>query len=171
MTDLLTGLSNRFKLDETLQEEYRRHSRHGREDASFGVLLIDVDHFKAVNDTHGHQVGDAVLVGIAMTMAQSVREVDVLGRWGGEEFLVICREIRIVGAMALAEKLRLAVQAQPFDTVGHKTISVGVAVFHEGEQITDTLARADAALYRAKHSGRNCAVSGEAETPSLFDSL
>ena len=171
VTDLLTGLSNRLKLDETLQEEYRRHSRHGREDASFGVLLIDVDHFKAVNDTHGHQVGDAVLLGIARTMAHSVREVDVLGRWGGEEFLVICREIRIDGAMALAEKLRLAVQAQAFETVGHKTISVGAAVFHSGEQVTDTIARADAALYRAKHSGRNCVMSGEAETPSLFDSL
>ena len=164
-TDVLTGLHNRVKLDAVLQEEVSRHKRYskpGHQGPGFGVLLLDVDYFKSVNDTYGHQVGDDVLVGIGQTLARTVREVDVVGRWGGEEFLVICRETPIDGVMALAEKLRLAVQALAFETVGHKTISLGAAVFHAGELFTDTLARADAALYRAKHSGRNCAMSGEA---------
>ena len=122
----------------------------------------------AISEITVDQLAEKLAHGVRLV---DVREVDELGRWGGAEFLVICRESRIDGAMALAEKLRLAIQTHAFEVVGHKTISVGVAVFHAGELVTDTIARADSALYRAKHSGRNCVMSGEAETPSLFDAL
>jgi diguanylate cyclase (GGDEF)-like protein len=158
VTDQLTGLNNRLRLDQTLREERQRQARHG---TGFGVLMVDVDHFKAVNDSYGHPVGDQVLVGIARILLQHSRELDVVGRWGGEEFLVICRETNIEGAMALAEKLRQSVQAHVFEVVGRKTLSVGVAVYRPAENLTETLARADAALYRAKQGGRNRVESGE----------
>jgi len=158
VTDQLTGLHNRLRLDQALREERQRHSRHG---ASFGVLMVDVDHFKAVNDSYGHPVGDQVLIGIAGILQHNSREVDVVGRWGGEEFLVICRETGIDGAMALAEKLRQSVHAHVFEAVGRKSISIGVAVYRAAEGLTDILARADAALYRAKLGGRNRVESGE----------
>ena len=158
VTDQLTGLSNRLRLDQALREERQRHARHG---TGFSVLMVDVDHFKAVNDSYGHPVGDQVLVGIARILQHHSREVDVVGRWGGEEFLVICRETSTEGALALAEKLRQAVQAHQFEAVGRKSISVGVAMYRPGENLTETLSRADVALYRAKQGGRNRVESGE----------
>lgn len=158
VTDQLTGLNNRMRLDQALGEERLRNQRYA---SGFALLIIDVDHFKLVNDTFGHQVGDQVLVGIARTLLDSVRQIDMVGRWGGEEFLVICREADLDGARVLAEKLRLAVQAQVFPGVGQKTVSIGVTMFQPGDELNATLARADTALYRAKHEGRNrveCAV-------------
>lgn len=158
VTDQLTGLYNRLRLDRTLEEEHSRNMRYG---THFCVLLLDVDHFKLVNDTYGHQTGDQVLVGIAQILLDGVREVDVVGRWGGEEFLIICRETGIDGAMVLAEKLRAAIHAQNFPSVGHRTASFGVSTFRAGEVLTETIARADAALYRAKQNGRNRVENGE----------
>ncbi|MBC7918182.1 MAG: GGDEF domain-containing protein [Rhodoferax sp.] len=158
VTDQLTGLFNRLRLDHTLEEEHSRNMRYG---TSFCVLLLDIDQFKAVNDTYGHQTGDEVLVGIASTLQEGIREVDVAGRWGGEEFLIICRETALDGAMILAEKLRQAVQARVYDKVGQMSASFGVAMFRPGEVLTETIARADAALYRAKQAGRNRVENGE----------
>lgn len=152
VTDQLTGLYNRLRLDQTLEEERLRNLRYA---TAFSVLLLDVDHFKAVNDSYGHPTGDQVLIGIARVLQQSIREIDVVGRWGGEEFLVVCRETTLEGALVLAEKLRQAIQAQMFAQVGRKSVSLGVAVFRQGEALTETIARADAALYRAKEGGRN----------------
>ena len=158
VTDQLTGLYNRLRLDHTLEEEHSRNMRYG---ANFCVLLLDVDEFKAVNDTFGHQTGDEVLIGIAQTLQDGIREVDVAGRWGGEEFLIICRETALEGAMVLAEKLRLAIHTRAFDKVGKMSASFGVAQFRTGEVLTETIDRADAALYRAKQGGRNRVESGE----------
>lgn len=152
VTDQLTGLYNRLRLNQVIEEESLRGQRYA---SNFVLMMIDIDHFKLVNDTFGHQVGDLVLVGIANTLRDSVRQIDMVGRWGGEEFLVLCREADLEGALVLAEKLRSAVQAQVFPEVGHKTISVGVTAFHIDEELATLLARADAALYRAKHGGRN----------------
>lgn len=152
VTDQLTGLCNRMRLDQALGEERLRNQRYA---SGFALLIIDVDHFKLVNDSFGHPVGDQVLIGIARTLRDSVREIDVVGRWGGEEFLVICREADLDGALVLAEKLRAAVHAHVFPGVGQKSISIGVAMFQQGEELNTTLARADAALYRAKQEGRN----------------
>ena len=159
VTDQLTGLYNRLRLDQTLEEERLRHIRFA---TNFCLLLLDVDEFKSVNDTFGHQTGDQVLVGIARILQEGVREVDVVGRWGGEEFLVICRETGIEGALVLAEKLRQAIHAQVFSQVGKKSASFGVAAYRAGEALTETIARADGALYLAKQDGRNRVRSGEA---------
>lgn len=158
VTDQLTGLFNRLRLDHTLEEEHSRNMRYG---TSFCVLLLDIDQFKAVNDTYGHQTGDEVLVGIARTLQDVIREVDVAGRWGGEEFLIICRETALDGALVLAEKLRTAIHARVYDKVGKMSASFGVAMFRPGEVLTETIARADAALYRAKQAGRNRVENGE----------
>lgn len=158
VTDQLTGLFNRLQLDRTLEEEHSRNMRYGTQ---FCILLLDIDLFKSVNDTYGHQTGDEVLVGIARTLQDGIREVDVAGRWGGEEFLIICRETALEGALVLAEKLRVAVHARAYDKVGHMSASFGVAMFRPGEVLTETIARADAALYRAKQGGRNRVENGE----------
>ena len=152
VTDQLTGLYNRLRMNQTLEEERLRNVRFATD---FCVMLLDVDKFKSVNDSFGHPVGDQVLVGIASVLRASVREVDILGRWGGEEFLVVCPETTLDGALVLAEKLRLAINAQEFSKVGHKSASFGVAMFRTGETLTETIARADAALYKAKQDGRN----------------
>jgi len=162
ITDQLTGLYNRLQLDRALDEEHSRNMRYGTQ---FCILLADVDEFKLVNDTYGHQIGDEVLIGIAHALKAGVREVDVVGRWGGEEFLVICRETQLAGALILAEKLRVAVESVPFDLAGTRTVSFGVAEFRSGEVLTETLSRADDALYRAKRGGRNRVENAEADAP------
>lgn len=157
-SDRLTGLSNRLRLDQVLEEEYARCHRSG---AALAVILLDVDHFKSVNDTHGHQVGDQVLIAIARLLAAAVREIDVVGRWGGEEFMVVCRETDCDGARVLAEKLREAVAGHDFPVVGHKTGSFGVAALRPEEKLEALIARADAALYQAKHGGRDRVVTDQ----------
>lgn len=162
ITDQLTGLYNRLQLDRTLEEERLRHQRYA---SKLCVLLIDIDRFKSINDTFGHLIGDQVLVKIALILQAHVREVDVIGRWGGEEFLVICRETALEGALLLAEKLRAAVQAHEFEQVGTRSVSLGVAMMRQSETVTQTIARADKAMYRAKNAGRNRVESGEHALP------
>lgn len=152
VTDRLTQLYNRHKLDEVLENERSRSRRFGR---PFGVILLDVDNFKSVNDTYGHQAGDHVLTEIAKILKDNTRKTDVTGRWGGEEFLVIVPETTPESIRDLAEKLREAIAGYHFGIAGRKTSSFGVAVFRQHEQIKDLLARVDEALYRAKNSGRN----------------
>jgi diguanylate cyclase (GGDEF)-like protein len=154
ISDRLTGLFNRLRLDEVLQAERARHARTG---AELAVVLIDLDDFKSVNDTHGHQVGDEVLVRVAALLQTASRQLDVVGRWGGEEFLVVCRDTDLAGAAILAEKLRglLEQQPRPAPLRDQGTASFGVASLRQGEEIAQLLARADAALYRAKRNGRN----------------
>ncbi|MGM0412339.1 MAG: GGDEF domain-containing protein, partial [Pseudomonadota bacterium] len=121
----------------------------------FSVLIFDVDHFKAVNDQWGHPVGDAVLQELVRRGRDTLREADVLGRWGGEEFLVIANHATSDEAMELAERLRRTVADEPFPTAGRVTISVGVAAAHPGESLEQLEERADRALYAAKQAGRN----------------
>ena len=162
ITDQLTGLYNRLQLDRTLEEERLRQQRYT---CNACVLLLDIDRFKSVNDSFGHLVGDQVLAKIALILQSNVREVDVVGRWGGEEFLVICRETALEGALLLAEKLRAAVQAHEFEHVGSRSVSLGVAMLRQSETVAHTIARADKALYRAKGAGRNRVESGEHALP------
>lgn len=152
VTDKLTGLFNRLKLDETLEHEIHRSLRFGQ---PFSIILLDVDHFKHVNDSHGHQVGDRVLIEIAGILQANTRKTDIVGRWGGEEFLVICPHTDPDGALTLAETLRLALQSHPFPAVQHQTASFGVTTYREGDLANDMVGRADAALYLAKEQGRN----------------
>jgi diguanylate cyclase (GGDEF)-like protein len=152
ITDRLTALYNRLKLDETFATEIERAKRY---QTPLSVMILDVDHFKSVNDTYGHQVGDRILVELADILRQNIRASDYPGRWGGEEFLVICPQTDLDGASAVAEKLRAAIAAHDFPSVGTKTSSFGVATYQPDESEEELMARADAALYRAKETGRN----------------
>ncbi|GAB6043743.1 GGDEF domain-containing protein [Endothiovibrio diazotrophicus] len=151
-TDFLTGLANRLRLDAVLEEEQQRSRRFHH---PFGVILLDVDHFKRVNDGHGHPVGDQVLVELAGLLRENVRETDTVGRWGGEEFMVLCPETDLEEAAALAGALRRVVEAHPFPVVGRQSASFGVAACRPGDPVDAVVRRADEALYAAKARGRN----------------
>jgi len=157
VSDTLTGLSNRLRLDQVLGQEAARQARNG---APVSVILLDLDHFKAVNDQHGHPVGDRVLVTIGQLLKAGSRQTDEVGRWGGEEFLIVCRDTDLAGACALAQKLRERIAMQDFGGVGRRSASFGVAQLGDGEDVEGLVARADVALYRAKHAGRDRVEAG-----------
>lgn len=147
-TDTLTGIYNRGKVEELLRQEMARAVRYG---SPLTILLFDLDEFKKVNDSHGHSVGDQVLKEVAATVGRQIRATDMLGRWGGEEFMVLCPGIVADDAVVMAEKLRKQVEALPLGI----TISCGLAGFLPGESMDGLINRADKALYAAKNSGRN----------------
>ena len=149
-TDQLTGLPNRRRLDAALDEALAAEAGSG-----LAVIVCDVDQFKAVNDQHGHTVGDAVLGGIAGILAQAQGPGDTVGRWGGEEFMLVCPGADLAAARARAEALRVRIEASALPFVGPRTCSFGVAARRAGEAVDGLVARADAALYRAKRNGRN----------------
>lgn len=151
-TDQLTGVFNRRRLDEVLIDEFERHRRTG---SLFSIILIDVDRFKSVNDNHGHQIGDQVLMELADCMLATKRPSDIVGRWGGEEFLLICPDTGLQEAVQFAQLLRRAVAERDFSVTRQMTASLGVACVQEGDTIHGMIARADQALYRGKKNGRN----------------
>jgi len=153
-TDFLTGLGNRRELEQSLRRLRAGAQRHGY---PLTVLLLDVDHFKRINDTLGHAVGDQVLVAVAQRLAASVRQDDVLGRWGGEEFLALLPHTPAAAAEVVAERLRAVVRESPVTTDAEDvqvTISLGGAAA-EGPTDVDLIALADAQLYAAKAAGRD----------------
>lgn len=151
-TDALTGLPNRLKLNEVLASELARYQRYK---TPFSLALFDIDHFKQINDTYGHQQGDQVLQQVARVVRQLIRAVDTVGRWGGEEFLLVLPETPLAGAVTTVERLRQAVAAADYGPVGRVTASFGVAEVRAGDDADKLLRRADTALYRAKNRGRN----------------
>jgi diguanylate cyclase (GGDEF)-like protein len=158
--DGLTGMFNRKHLEERLGAELETANRHG---ASLSVIIFDIDHFKHVNDTFGHLGGDAVLKNVARLVSQGIRHEDLLGRYGGEEFVVVCRGTAIGEAVALADRLRWTVwnTLTPFETHQIRvTLSAGVAsLLCAGERTrSGLLGTADARLYKAKQAGRNRVV-------------
>jgi len=155
ITDKLTGLYNRVKTDDMLNGEIHRAQRFGH---PFGLILLDIDLFKTVNDTYGHQVGDQVLVDVAQILRTTIRQTDVVGRWGGEEFIIICPQADESGTFNLAENLREKLAQHVFTSGEHKTASFGVTAYKPGDTSKDIVARADAALYQAKQQGRNRVV-------------
>ena len=152
VTDKLTQLYNRLKLDEMLTRELCRAKRYG---SKFSIILCDIDYFKSVNDLYGHQVGDKVLVEFAKVLKNNLRKSDVLGRWGGEEFLIIMPENGIEEAEMLADKLCKRISEHEFPVVKQVTCSFGIAAYQTGDTEDTLLARADKALYEAKQGGRN----------------
>lgn len=150
--DQLTGLYNRRKLDEGLEKELTRANRYGR---PLSVIMLDLDHFKLVNDTHGHPAGDAVLIEAASLLQNALRTNDLVGRWGGEEFLILCPETDLPAAAGLAERLRINFAEHSFPVIGHQTASFGVTSCLAEEAPNQLLSRVDGALYRAKTKGRN----------------
>jgi len=152
LTDELTKLPNRRHLAQRFLEEMQRARRHHK---SMAFLMIDIDHFKVVNDTYGHLQGDAVLAELAKILISGKRESDVAARYGGEEFGVILHETNEVGAMTLAERIRSKVEAASFPGGLKLTISIGVAATDDEALFTGLLEKADQALYAAKQAGRN----------------
>lgn len=157
ITDLLTQLHNRMYLENSFNKEIKRSKRYGH---TFTVIMLDIDHFKEVNDTYGHDVGDQILVAISKILSEQIRETDILGRWGGEEFIIICPHTTENEASQLAEKLRCSIELHRFDTVGQKTCSFGISAFDlNDDDCKEVIKRADEALYVAKKNGRNCVVN------------
>ena len=150
--DRLTGILNRYGIDMAFEKEMYRYRRYREK---FGVILVDIDYFKAVNDEYGHLVGDEVLKVIVSIIQESIREGDTLGRWGGEEFLIICPEMNLPNLSKLAERICANTRSYKFPIIGHKTVSCGMSVIGEDETKDDLLSRVDEALYKAKNSGRN----------------
>jgi len=152
ITDSLTGIYNRIKLDEILFLEISNYRKTGKD---FAILIGDIDFFKQINDNYGHLYGDRVLKEITQIMGETIRETDICGRWGGEEFMIICLNTQIGGAVFLAEKLRLAIEDFSRLAPHQVTMSFGVAQFEPQDTIETLIKRADDALYLAKKRGRN----------------
>jgi diguanylate cyclase (GGDEF)-like protein len=152
ITDKLTNTFNRIKLDLTLDKELEEANT---KNYNFGIIIIDIDYFKQVNDTYGHQVGDTTLVSFANILREHKRDKDILGRWGGEEFIIISADSKLDEIFNLAQKLRVKVEEYNFPTIGNKTSSFGVSTYKKGETIESLINRADEALYKAKENGRN----------------
>ncbi|NVJ54007.1 MAG: diguanylate cyclase [Campylobacteraceae bacterium] len=155
ITDKLTNIYNRQKLDTELEKEIYRSGRTGHK---FSLILVDIDHFKKVNDEYGHQVGDSVLIEFAEVLGRNLRKMDVLGRWGGEEFLIICPYTDEKGAKAKAEYIRTSIEKKKFSHIGKKTASIGITTYKANDTEEIILRRADDALYEAKNKGRNKSV-------------
>lgn len=156
--DRLTGVPNRRHLESLLEQEASRSDRHGE---SFSVLLLDLDRFKAVNDTFGHDVGDEVLQTLVRVLQERLRKSDVVGRWGGEEFMILLPATDLQHARKVAGTLRSRVGKAVFPGPGHITVSIGVSEYQPGEPLKDTFKRADDALYEAKRRGRNRVAAHE----------
>ncbi|CCK82248.1 sensor domain-containing diguanylate cyclase [Desulfobacula toluolica] len=155
ITDQLTKLPNRHKINNELEKEWERAIRYKN---SFSLIMIDIDWFKKINDTYGHQAGDSVLYEISQLMKNTLRSTDIVGRWGGEEFLVMCPETDLSGTKALAVKLCSTIENYQF-TVGETiTISAGLCEFDDNKSIEDMIKEADNNLYEAKRQGRNTVV-------------
>lgn len=154
--DTLTGAQNRRGMDTALTREIARAKRNK---TSLSVAMLDIDHFKRINDTHGHDAGDAMLVHLTTVIKSVMREVDVLVRYGGEEFLLVLPDSDIRGANYVIDRLKLVIQKSPLMYEGKKvetTFSSGLAQLKSDENGHSLVIRADKALYDAKHSGRNC---------------
>ncbi len=157
-SDALTGLANRRAFLEALAREMARATR---EKGSLSVLLLDVDHFKSINDAHGHAAGDRLLRALAAAALAAVRRMDMVARIGGEEFAILLPGATLALAMPAAERLRRALAtARGSATDPTATVSVGVAAMAEGDTPDTLLDRADRALYRAKNGGRNRVIMG-----------
>lgn len=171
ITDSLMGIYNRRYLERRLTSEVARASRYGM---PLSVLLLDIDHFKAINDSHGHQVGDVVLAELAQLIVNTVRTTDIVTRYGGEEIMVIAPSTPLKTAANLAERLRKIIEHKLFDVPTklhrklktlHITVSVGVACFGQNASDFQSLIQSvDEALYRAKKKGRNCVITAHPAT-------
>jgi diguanylate cyclase (GGDEF)-like protein/PAS domain S-box-containing protein len=165
VTDPLTNVWNRRQGAKLINGDINEARRYG---PSLALLMLDIDHFKRINDTYGHQTGDHVLIELTQVLMANMRSSDVLIRWGGEEFVILTRHCGLTESTGLAMKLRSVVESHAFETVGTVTVSIGVAELHPGDDLDSWLARADVAMYQAKESGRNCVkVSQAGDHPPL----
>lgn len=152
LTDTLTKIYNRMKFNREGIAEEKRFKRYGK---PFAVIMMDIDHFKRVNDNFGHDIGDVTLIRFAKTVNHVIRETDLLARWGGEEFICLVPETSQKEVMILAERIRKAIEEEVFEKVEHITVSIGASLISKGESLDMVIKRADEAMYKAKDSGRN----------------
>ncbi|WP_158539090.1 MULTISPECIES: GGDEF domain-containing protein [Psychrilyobacter] len=150
--DPLTGLKNRRAIDKIIKNELDRNSRYGN---FMSILLIDVDHFKKINDIYGHNIGDKVLSEISKLLKENVRSTDSISRWGGEEFLIVAANTNLQETMKFSEKIRKKIEEFDFTKAEKITVSIGIAEYRTGETFNKLYERADKALYSAKGKGRN----------------
>ncbi len=150
--DGLTGLYNRYYFDEMLHDAAERTSRYGE---PISLILLDIDHFKTINDTYGHDTGDLILTDVARIIKESVRKADICARWGGEEFIILMPQTSSSGSFTAAEKIRLNIEKHEFAKNVKVTASLGTAEKKSGETTEDWFSRTDKALYLSKNSGRN----------------
>ena len=151
-TDPLTGLYNRYKFAELFNSSYQTMVQR---QAHMSLIMVDIDHFKQVNDTYGHNVGDVAIIQVAHALLRNLRNIDVVCRWGGEEFVALLPTANLENALVLAEKIRLFVANLEIDVVGKITASFGVSEIEVGKSLEENIAKADKALYLAKEQGRN----------------
>jgi diguanylate cyclase (GGDEF)-like protein/PAS domain S-box-containing protein len=151
-TDKLTGAYNRTKFEEIIEREIERVKRYNK---PLSMIMFDIDHFKKINDTYGHSAGDYVLKTIADIVRETIRKIDYLVRWGGEEFVIISSETNLEKAHALAERIREKTESYKFDKVGKVTVSLGVTEFKEQDTKDTLIKRTDDIMYKAKERGRN----------------
>lgn len=163
-TDPLTGLANRLETDDVLNNERMRFDRY---QYVFSIIMLDIDHFKSINDQYGHEVGDQILKQVAETLKTTCRESDVIGRWGGEEFLIVCPSTTLEGTEKLAESLRLNIERTQIDNRPPCTASFGVACVHPDDSVDGLMRRVDKTLYQAKKLGRNRVEVSIIDTPKL----
>lgn len=163
--DALTNIYNRRKLNEILEIEYERCKALHKK---ISLIIMDVDLFKSVNDTYGHSVGDKVLEQLGELLKKNVNPNDKVGRWGGEEFLIICPETSFEEAFGLAEKIRICTQNHDFQLKKNVTCSFGVATSKATDTITNLIIRADKGLYKAKASGRNRVEARERRSSNVI---
>lgn len=156
-TDHLTGLYNRNKFLELYISSYKTMVER---DNSMSLVIIDIDHFKKINDAYGHNVGDDVLIKISQELQKTLRNIDIVCRWGGEEFVILLPATDIDNALFLAEKLRVHIEELDIDKIGRVTASFGITKINKDDDIKSVVERADRALYEAKASGRNCVKVG-----------
>jgi len=151
-TDVLTGILNRRRFDEVLADEIHRAARFS---SPLSLILFDIDHFKRINDTCGHQAGDRALIQLALAVSGAIRTIDVFARWGGEEFVILAPNCDLNASRLLAEKLRMMVEKQRFADAGQVTCSFGVVEYAPGDDADSLIKKVDRCLYHAKASGRN----------------
>ena len=151
-TDSLTGLFNRREIQKILERIFEESKRYNQ---SFTIMLVDLDYFKRINDNHGHQTGDKVLQKISSILENNIRDVDNCGRWGGEEFLIVCPNTDNKSGIKLAERLRKIIAEASLNPADKLTASFGIATYSGGEKLDRVIARADKYLYEAKENGRN----------------
>jgi polar amino acid transport system substrate-binding protein len=150
--DYLTKIYNRGKLNSLLEEQLQLFNRY---ETSFGLIIIDIDYFKEVNDIYGHNIGDSVLVEFSLILKHNIRDVDYVGRWGGEEFLVICPRLNKEEIVQVAKKLHSVIRRHEFEKIGYKTASFGVTICKNKISKKELIKNADKALYYVKENGRD----------------
>lgn len=151
-TDKLTGIYNRHKFEELFLVEVERSNRFR---LPLSMILLDIDNFKLINDTYGHSIGDDVLKHSVAVIQKNIRKLDILSRWGGEEFLVLTPGSNLEDTQQLAEKLRLAIYNEPFDKIDNITVSIGLSTLQKEDTFVQLFERTDKALYDAKKNGKN----------------